>query len=58
MRYSSQARGQYGFVIERVPPLSRGARAIRKFTPVVPIQRGMLVVGFSGSVLDAVGGGG
>ena len=34
------------------------ARAIRKFTAVVPTQRGMLVVGFSGGVLDAVGGGG
>ena len=34
------------------------ARAIRKFTTVVPTQRGMLVVGFSGGVLDAVGGGG
>ena len=52
MRYSSQA-GQYGFVIERVPPLSRCARAIRKFTTVEPTQRGMLVVGFSGGVLGA-----
>ena len=34
------------------------ARAIRKFTTVEPTQRGMLVVGFSGGVLDAVGGGG
>jgi hypothetical protein len=34
------------------------ARAIRKFATVVPTQRGMLVVGFSGGVLDAVGGGG
>ena len=34
------------------------ARAIRKFTAVVPTKRGMLVVGFSGGVLDAVGGGG
>lgn len=34
------------------------ARAIRNFTAVVPTQRGMLVVGFSGGVLDAVGGGG
>ena len=35
-----------------------GARAIRKSTTVVPTQRGMLTVGFSGGVLDAVGGGG
>jgi uncharacterized membrane protein YfcA len=34
------------------------ARAIRKFTTVEPTQRGMLIVGFSGGVLDAVGGGG
>ena len=29
-----------------------------QFTPVEPTKRGMLVVGFSGGVLDAVGGGG
>ena len=34
------------------------ARAIRKSTTVEPTQRGMLIVGFSGGVLDAVGGGG
>ena len=34
------------------------ARAIRKFATVEPTQRGMPVVGFSGGVLDAVGGGG
>jgi uncharacterized protein len=34
------------------------ARALRSFAPVEPRRRRMLLVGFSGGVLDAVGGGG
>jgi uncharacterized protein len=34
------------------------ARAIRRFATVEPTRRGMPVIGFSGGVLDAIGGGG
>src|SRR5262249_11088114 len=34
------------------------ARAIRSLTTVEPTRRGMPVIGFSGGVLDAIGGGG
>ena len=34
------------------------ARAMRRFATVEPTRRGMPVIGFSGGVLDAIGGGG